>query len=454
MTLMLNTNHSFYDKVAEHGLGPQDLDYLKPRVLEALAQMRTQRAAGQLEFLDLPYDGGAYTACAQAAESFAGAENLLLAGIGGSALGPLAMFSALGHPLHNVLDASARHGAPRFFVLDNVDPDLAAAQLDFCDPRATVYNIISKSGATAETAAATLLIFDRLKKRLGAAWKDHVICTTDPQSGDLRALCRREKLPTLDLPAGVGGRFSVLTAVGLFPAMLLGFDVNALLTGAGDMAERCLSDDYDRNPAAKMAAMLYLFDTSYGKPIHVMMAYANSLYLMADWFRQLWAESLGKAVNLEGKTVNVGPTPVKALGTTDQHSQVQLYIEGPFDKVFIFLEAKEFGHTLKLPALYKDVSSLNYLGGQTMNKLMAAEFAATREALARNERPSLTVTFPKIDAYAVGEFFMLMEIVTALCGHLYHINPFDQPGVELGKQLTYGLMGRKGYEDKAKGIKL
>lgn len=454
MSLVFNFAHAFSRKSGEHGLGPQDLSYLRPRVLEALKSLRDQRAAGKLVFLDLPYDAGAYTACVQAAESFAGAENLLLAGIGGSALGPAAIFSSLCHPLHNLLAADARGGAPRFFVLDNVDPDLAAAQLELCDPRTTVYNIVSKSGATAETAAATLLIFQQLKKALGEAWRDRVICTTDPKSGDLRTLCNAEHLPALDLPSGVGGRFSVLTPVGLFPALMLGVDAEALLTGAGDMAERCLSDDVANNPAAQIAAMLYLFDTSYGKPVHVMMAYANGLYLLADWFRQLWAESLGKAKTVEGKTVNSGPTPVKALGTTDQHSQVQLYIEGPFDKAFIFLETKEFAHTLKLPAMYSGVSSLNYLGGQTLNKLMAAEFAATREALARSQRPSLTISFERIDARSVGEFFMLFEIVTAICGHLYHIDPYDQPGVELGKQLTYGLMGRRGFEDKAKGIAL
>jgi glucose-6-phosphate isomerase len=449
MSLSLNSLHSFEDKAGEHGLTAQDLDYLKPRVLDALNQMRARRASGGLAFLDLPQQAEAYVMSKAAADDFAGAENLLLAGIGGSALGPAAIYGALCHPLHNVLDAKARGNRPRFFTLDNVDPDLANAQFDFCDPRETVFNIISKSGATAETAAATLIIFDRLKKKLGRAWKDHVICTTDPTSGDLRQLCSREKLPTLELPTGVGGRFSVLTPVGLFPALMLGVDAEAMLKGAGEMAERCLSDDFEHNPAAQIASMLYLFDMSYAKPLHVMMSYANSLYLLADWFRQIWAESLGKAVNSEGKTVNSGPTPIKALGTTDQHSQVQLYIEGPFDKVFIFLEVQEFRTKLTLPALYGDVSSLNYLGGQTMNKLMAAELAATREALAQQMRPSMTVVFPTVDAQHVGEFFMLLEIVTALCGHLYHINPFDQPGVELGKVLTYGLMGRKGYEQKS-----
>jgi glucose-6-phosphate isomerase len=233
--------------------------------------------------------------------------------------------------------------------------------------------------------------------------------------------------------------------VGLFPAFMLGFDVLQMLDGAADMAERCMTDDLEENPAAQMAALLYLFDTAHKKPMHVMMAYANSAYLLADWFRQLWAESLGKSRDLDGKIVNVGPTPIKAVGTTDQHSQVQLYIEGPHDKVFLFLEVARFRHELSLPSIYPDVSSLNYLGGQSMNKLMASEFAATREALARQQRPSMTISLPRLDARSVGEFFMLLEIVTTLAGHLYHINPFDQPGVELGKVLTYGLMGRKGY---------
>jgi glucose-6-phosphate isomerase len=448
MALTLNLTNSFSDKIGPHGLSAEEVVTLRPRLRDAMQSLFDRHARGELYYLDLPFDAEAYVQCDAAAHCFAGANNLLIAGIGGSALGPSAIFGTLAHPLHNLLTADQRQGRPRLFLLDNVDPDLATAQMEICEPGETVFNIISKSGATAETAAATLLIFDRLKKALGARWKDHVICTTDPSSGDLRALCDREGLPTLALPSAVGGRFSVLTAVGLFPSLMLGFDVEAMLNGAADMAARCMDEDLDMNPAAQMAAILYLMDTAKKKPMHVMMAYANSLYLMADWFRQLWAESLGKAVDLKGKPAHCGPTPIKALGTTDQHSQVQLYIEGPFDKMFIFLEAEKFRHELPLPSLYSDVSSLNYLAGQSLNKLMAAEFAATREALAREGRPSMTVSFPELNAYAVGEFFMLLEVTTTLAGSLYGINPFDQPGVELGKVLTYGLMGRKGFEDK------
>jgi glucose-6-phosphate isomerase len=452
MPLTLDTTNSQHRKVGKHGITPKKLKETQPQVLEALAAIKRDRAAGKLPFLDLPDDKATALACKKMAARFTDAENLIISGIGGSALGPQAIFSALGHPLHNLISRAQRNGAPRLFILDNVDPDQTEAIFEFCKPDKTVYNIISKSGATAETAAAALMIFDRLRQKLGASWKKQVVCTTDPKNGDLRALCNELRLKTLELHPGVGGRFSVLTPVGLFPAYCLGFDVDELLKGASAMRERCLSDNFDENPAAQMATYLYLFDTTRGKPMHVMMAYANALYSLADWFRQIWAESLGKAKDIHGTEVNVGPTPLKALGATDQHSQIQLYIEGPHDKVFIFLEAKKFHNDLKLPAGFPHVSSLNYLGGQSMNKLMAAEFSATREALARQERPSMTITFDEINAHTVGEFFMLLELTTSIAGSLYNINPYDQPGVELGKILTYSLMGRKGYEGRAEGM--
>jgi glucose-6-phosphate isomerase len=167
----------------------------------------------------------------------------------------------------------------------------------------------------------------------------------------------------------------------------------------------------------------------------------------ADWYAQLWAESLGKAVNNKGKRVNVGPTPVKTLGATDQHSQVQLYVEGPFDKVVTILSVEKLAATLTIPS-YND----HFLGGQTMNKLLLTEEKATAMALAQNNRPNLTITMPEINEFTMGQMIYLFELATAYMGELLEINTFDQPGVELGKILTYALMGRKGYEDKRKEI--
>jgi len=428
-------------------ISPVELDELLPRVAEAIQGIKRQRSEGTLAFLDLPRDHGSLRSCQSLANRCRNWENFVLAGIGGSALGPYALFRALSHPFHNLLDSSQRT-APRFFVLDNIDPDTVSSLFDIIEPRRTLFNIVSKSGATAETAAASLIIFDALQRSVGDKWREHLVVTTDPEKGDLRRLAREEGFEALPIPPELGGRFSVLSTVGLFPALCLGLDAESLLAGAKAMADLCLKAEPHENPAALLAALLYFFDTRRARPIHVMMAYSDRLFPLADWWRQLWAESLGKRYTREGKEVFSGPTPVKALGATDQHSQVQLYIEGPQDKVFIFLEVLEFDREVALPPAFGHLSSLDYLGGKTMNQLMAAECTATREALTQAGRPNMSLKFPKISAYFLGEAFMLFEIATVIAGELYNVNPLDQPGVEHGKILTYKLMGRKGYAER------
>jgi glucose-6-phosphate isomerase len=427
-------------------ISPAELDELLPRVAEAIQNIKRQRSQGTLAFLDLPRDRSGLYACQGLANRCRNWENFVLAGIGGSALGPYAMFRALSHPFHNLLDSS-RRAAPRFFVLDNIDPDTVAALFDIVPPQRTLFNIISKSGSTAETAAASLVIFDALKRSVGDKWREHIVVTTDPEKGDLRQLVREENLEALLIPPRIGGRFSVLSAVGLFPALCLGLDAEELLAGAQAMADLCLKAEPHENPAALLAGLLYFFDTRRARPIHVMFSYSDRLYSLADWWRQLWAESLGKRYTKEGKEVFSGPTPVKALGATDQHSQVQLYNEGPQDKVFIFMEVLKFEKEVALAPAFDHLSSFEYLGGKTMNELMAAECSATREALTQAGRPNLSLKFPKISAYFLGEAFVLFQIATVISGELYNVNPLDQPGVEHGKILTYKLMGRSGYTE-------
>lgn len=446
MHLQLDISNALSSPAAPGTISPGELDRLLPRLAEAIETLKRRRGQGDLAFLDLPMDREILEACRAMASRCEGHENFVLAGIGGSALGPYALFRALSHPFHNLLDAPQRHG-PRFFVLDNIDPDTVGALFEITDPSRTLCNIISKSGATAETAAASLVVFDAFRNRVGDQWREHIVVTTDPQKGDLRQLAREEGLGALPIPPQVGGRFSVLSAVGLFPALCLGFDVESLLTGAQAMADHCLEIEPRENPSALLAALLYFFDTHRGRPIHVMMAYADRLLPLADWWRQLWAESLGKRRTNDGREVFSGPTPVKALGATDQHSQLQLYVEGPQDKVLIFLEVLKFEREVTLRPAFRHLSSLEYLGDQTMNRLMAAECSATREALTHAGRPNLTLKFPEVSAFFLGEAFMLFEIATMIAGDLYNVNPLDQPGVEHGKVLTYQLMGRKGHAE-------
>jgi len=255
-------------------------------------------------------------------------------------------------------------------------------------------------------------------------------------------LADKEGILSFVVPSNVGGRFSVFSPVGLMSAAFTGINIEKLLSGAAEMDAKCSNDSLMKNPAALYAAIQYLFYWL-KRPMSVMMPYSNALYGISDWYRQLWAESLGKKINRRGEIINVGPTPIKALGATDQHSQVQLYIEGPQDKIVTFLSVEQFDKTVKIPTY-----DSHYLGGRSLNELLKAEEEATRMALTKENRPNLTVSLPKITPETIGQMIYMFELATAYAGELFDIDAFNQPGVELGKQLTYALMGRAGFEEK------
>ena len=213
------------------------------------------------------------------------------------------------------------------------------------------------------------------------------------------------------------------------------------------MDEICNTEDVYKNPAYMAATLQYLAMRA-GKNISVMMPYADSLKYMADWYAQLWAESLGKRYNLKGEEVYAGQTPVKALGVTDQHSQVQLYTEGPFDKVITFLGVGSYRTSMDIPKGFEDIPAVSFLGGHTLNELISAEQTATEYALLKAERLNRTITLPEVNAFTVGQLLYFMEVETAFAGELLGINTFDQPGVEEGKNATYALLGRPGYQEK------
>ncbi|HEX7242731.1 MAG TPA: glucose-6-phosphate isomerase [Longimicrobiaceae bacterium] len=434
----------------ERGIDPARLEALAERFREAHADTARRREAGELGFYDLPYD----TEVVAQIEAFANGagqafENLVVLGIGGSALGTIALRTALRDPFWNELDDEGREFFPRLYVLDNVDPARFGAFLDRVDLRKTLFNVVSKSGGTAETMSQYLVVRERLEAELGDGYRGHLLFTTDPAKGVLRQLADRERIGTLPIPSNVGGRFSVLSAVGLFPAAMVGIDVGELLEGARAMAERCATPELRDNPAGLFAALQYLADTEKAAPIHVMMPYSDRLRDVADWFRQLWAESLGKQHGRSGEEVFTGPTPVNALGATDQHSQVQLYVEGPFDKTITFLVERDPAGDVQIPAIpaYAEVGELGYLGGHSMGELLRVEQAATEAALAQRGRMSMTLEVPRVDARSLGALFFLLELATVYAGALYGIDPLDQPGVELGKELTYGIIGRAGFEE-------
>ncbi len=375
-------------------------------------------------------------------------DNILVLGIGGSALGGLAVTEALLKPFWNLLSPEQREGLPRIFFLDNIDPDYMVGLLNVLDLKKTLVNVITKSGSTAETMSQFMIVKNILEQELGDNYRYNIVATTDKKTGILRQIAEQEGYKTFVVPDDVGGRFSVFSAVGLLPFALVGIDIDEIVNGIKDMDLALKNTDIKENIAAQNALIHYLLDTKKGKNLSVMMPYSSKLKYVSDWYVQLWAESLGKNKDKEGNDVCVGPTPIKALGATDQHSQIQLYNEGPNNKVINFIRVKNFDNTLEIPNIF-EYTGIGYLGGKTINQLINAEADSTRVSLADYKRPTVSIYLDKVDGYNVAQLLYMLEVQTAIAGELYNIDTFNQPGVEQAKNYTYALMGRAGYEESA-----
>ncbi|HUF65619.1 MAG TPA: glucose-6-phosphate isomerase [Gemmatimonadaceae bacterium] len=425
------------------GISEPELAAAQSDIERAYAGFEKLRRSGGVTFPDLPADAPLFEQSEAIAHRARGRyTDVVVLGIGGSALGPIALRTALRGADWNARSVDSRKGAPRLHVLDNVDPETMAALLERVELPGTLWLVTSKSGGTAETMSQLLIVYRRcVDHRLDP--REHLVFVTDPEKGALRALARSNRIPAVEIPPGVGGRFSVLSPVGVLPALLVGIDARALLSGAAAMAGRCMSGDPLRNPAAAYALLQWLADTRHGRSANVFMPYADSLRDFALWFVQLWAESLGKT---RSDGVAVGQTPIAAVGATDQHSQVQLFMEGPQDKVVTFVGVRRRQVDLTIPREFPDVPELGYLGGHALGELLAIEQRATAGALAKRGRPNLTIELEVVDAWHVGGLVMLLELATAYAGQLYGVDAFNQPGVELGKQFAYAMLGRPGSE--------
>lgn len=430
----------------DNGLTQAEIDGAKDAALAALKSFRQQFDEGKYGFPDLPNQKKLISEIEAAAKKLAGTyDTICVVGIGGSALGVWAVDCAIRGP-HPVQGQHSTKN-PRLVILDNVDPDFIHNALESMSPKKTIVVVIAKSGSTAETMSGFLVMREWLMNSLGKKAASRIIAVTSEGRGDLKVLATKEGYTTFHIPENVGGRFSVLSAVGLVPAALAGVNIKKLCRGAAAMTETSWSENLEENISLSAALHHWLIWTRKNKSIQVAFPYSNFLWGTAFWFRQLWAESLGKAKDRTGATVNVGQTPVAALGTTDQHSQVQLYMEGPNDKVFSFWVVEKPRKQIKIPKAKLGLDGFDYLGGQQMGKLLDAERRATEAALASNGRPNCTFTLEKVDEEHLGAFFQLMEFETAFIGELLNINAFDQEGVELGKKFTFALMGRAGWDE-------
>jgi len=397
-----------------------------------------QQKAGEVGFFSIPGRLKELRAVEDLAAAVAKKyRTLIVIGIGGSDLGARALIRAL-RPPERVMDIE--------FIGANTDPEEIASLLRRVDLKRSVLNIISKSGDTIEPMSAFLLLRQELVKAVGLKrHRDQVVATTDAAKGTLRRIADLEGYRTLPVPADIGGRFSALTSVGLFPAACAGIPVRELLAGAKEVLKDFVTAPAPQNGPLLFAGLHYEAYSRRSQHVTVLMPYAAALKELAAWFSQLWAESLGKKHDRHGHTVFHGLTPVAALGATDQHSQLQLYNEGPLDKIVDFIEVAEFRDRLTVPRPYPDIEGVAYMAGHALEEIIHAERQATALSLSRNGRPSGTLRIGAITPRAVGGLMFFFQLATAAMGELLNINAYDQPGVEDGKRTMYALLGRKGF---------
>lgn len=427
------------------GVSEIDRNRLGPRLIEAHQAIRTAHERGGLGFIDCPLQDVEAILTWAADKRAEGFRDQVVIGIGGSSLGSRALYEALAEDPQG---EGSENGLRTYFT-ENIDPVGVARLFDRLDLRQTLFIVVTKSGSTVETMSKFWLAFDRVCAEVGEANASrHFVAITGPKNDGLRALAEHYGFESFEVPTNIGGRFSVLTPVGLVPLALAGVDIRGLLAGALRARECASLADMEQNTLLQVTADIFSL-YSRGVDQIVMMSYSDQLLPLADWFRQLWAESLGKAHDRAGKRVNVGMTPIKALGVIDQHSQAQLYMEGPNNKLMVFLEVASFGREVRVPTRPGLPASLAHLAGLDFGDILAAELQGTRRALQEAGRPTSTWRFDAVQAEDLGAFVFAWEFVTALMGELLDIDAFDQPGVELGKKLAHGLLGREGFEQWA-----
>ena len=445
-----------------HGVSRREVAEVLPRLAGVAPALLAPNA--ESGFLQLPRRRAALRAVLEAAAKLRrGVDDVVHLGIGGSSLGAETLLRALAHPHHNLLSPRRRR-APRVHFIDNADGDTLAGLLDCLDLRRTLLHVVSKSGGTVETAAAFAVLREAFARRR-INWRKRCVFTTG-EAGALRELAVAESVQCLDFPEDVGGRWSALSPGGLLTPALVGVDVAAVVAGARRFAARVKAAPLQENPAAIAAAIAWLLAERRGKTIHAFMPYADGLEALSRWFVQLCGESLGKprptggmggtggaahgpsGGGRDGLTARAelaggtGPTPLPARGATDQHSQMQLFAEGPADKLVIFVAVARPRQRLALPG----GPPANWLRGIGMADLLHAEREGSTFALARAGRPTLTWELPALTPAALGQLLTALEVQTACQAALYGINAYDQPGVEAGKAQAFARLGRPGYD--------
>jgi glucose-6-phosphate isomerase len=371
-------------------------------------------------------------------------DNVLVIGIGGSALGAKAILQFVKGPFYNL----EQHAEPRIFILDNLDPTLVKKLGDLLDFKKTALIYASKSGSTAETAA-NFIHFYRLYQEAGGEVKDIVIMC-DPAENGINRIAKRLGCHLLHIPRDLPGRYSVLSAMGFLPAELAGIDCAQLLAGAETVHQAIIREPLSQNSLFLLGISLFEL-AARGKPIHVLFNYSSLLVEFGLWYMQLWAESLGKRLSLDGEVVRTGTTPLACTGPTDQHSLLQLFKEGPADKIFGFVKVDSVPDAIHLTGQFPEEKEYAYFAGHTLAEQLGIEQLATEMSLVRAGNPCYLITLRDHSPNSLGAIFYFYQALVVFSAALAKVNPFDQPGVEEGKVITYSLMNREDYAaDRAK----
>ncbi len=442
MALRYDFLNMMRNRVGAEGVSPEELQALAGRLEIARRALAARKKDGTLGFFDAPKRRPSRDAMAKLVRGFhKSVDTLVVIGIGGSLLGAQAVAEALAglEPLRR-----GERALKLVFAGDATDPRAVRDVVERVDWKRAAINVISKSGDTLEPMSVFALLRHELIRAVGREQAaKRVVATTDAKKGTLREIAAREGYATLPVPDNVGGRYSVLTEVGAFPLLAAGINVDELWKGAAAEEAAFWKNAPLKNAPLTFAALQWLLYRR-GKTISVFMPYAKRLALVGQWYRQLWAESLGKKQDRGGKKANVGPTPIAAVGPADQHSQIQLYNEGPADKIVTFVEIDDFGIDARLPEPWPDLEGVSYFSGHTLSEIAQIERQATAEALVENRRPNGTLHLPDLSGASLGALLQGLMIATAVAGELFDVNAFDQPGVETGKRAMYRLLGRAG----------
>lgn len=449
MSLILDYTHSLAGSIgATHGLTDAEVDTLVakfPKYHEAVEELR---ANGESAFFDMPYQD--LKPVKDLIKAHKGKwDAVVVVGMGGAAITPLTLVHSLVHEQWNQLPAKARKGGPQIFAIDNLDPKSITDLTDVIDPKKTLFLVTSRSGNTAETNAIFIWLEAWLKKKSGKdAVAKQVIGFTDPGS-PLAAALGSDSCTIVPLPGNLQDRMAWLGPHSLLLAGLCNLDIDALISGAADMDKRCRHDRAVDNPAYMHSLIQYLLTRKRRKTIHAMMTFSKRLATVSDWYSHNLSVSLGKMLNRKGKAVHVGPGPAYCWGATGCYGQMQLFQEGPFDKVTTFITTKDHGVSMDVPNAHAKVDGLSYLAGKSIADIIDAGYVTAAQVITAAGRPNMTITLDAIDESSISGLYYLLSLSAVMSAELYGIDPFNQPGVDSNKQAVFAQLGRVGFEDKA-----